>query len=91
MDKISRERVEKVWRGGWVAVTESELTGFNPELAGCDPIGCYRCSRCKSEAVLDCNDEFILDNFCPRCGTAMTDEALDLIMQRLEALQDADD
>ena len=42
----SREQVEKVWRGGWIAVRESEITGFNPEFAGCDPIGGYRCLVC---------------------------------------------
>lgn len=74
---VSREQVEKAWRGGWIAVRE----------AGCDPIGGYKCSRCKAEAVLDCNDEFVLDNFCPRCGAAMTDEAVDMMMERLEALE----
>lgn len=75
---VSREQIEKVWRGGWIAVRE----------AGCDPIGGYKCSRCKAEAVLDCNDEFVLDNFCPRCGAAMTDEALEMVMERLEELKD---
>lgn len=73
---VSREQIEKVWRGGWIAVRE----------AGCDPIGGYKCSRCKAEAVLDCNDEFVLDNFCPRCGAAMTDEAVEIVMERIEAL-----
>lgn len=84
----SRDQVEKAWRGGWIAVRESEITGFNPEFAGCDPIGGYKCSRCKEEAVLDCNDEFVLDNFCPRCGAPMTDEAVEMVMERLEALHE---
>ena len=84
---VSREQVDKVWRGGWIAVRESEITGFNPEFAGCDPIGGYKCSRCKAEAVLDCNDEFVLDNFCPRCGAAMTDEAVDMVMERMKELK----
>ena len=83
---VSREQVEKVWRGGWIAVQESESTGFNPEFAGRDPIGGYKCSRCKAEAMLDCNDEFVLDNFCPRCGAAMTDEAVQMVMERMVAL-----
>ena len=84
---VSREQVEKVWRGGWIAVRESEITGFNPELAGCDPMGGYKCSRCKAEAVLDCNDEFVLDNFCPHCGVPMTDEAVEMVLERLEAMK----
>lgn len=83
---ISRERIEEAWRGGWIAVRESEITGFNPEFAGHDPIGGYKCSQCKAEAVLDCNDEFVLDNFCPRCGAAMTDEAVEMVMERMEAI-----
>ncbi len=66
---VSREQVEKVWRGEWIAVREA--------------VGGYKCSRCKAEAVLDCNDEFVLDNFCPRCGAAMTDEAVEITMRRL--------
>lgn len=27
-------------------------------------------------------------NFCPSCGTPMTDEAVDILMERLEALKD---
>lgn len=84
---ISRERIEEAWRGGWIAVRESEITGFNPEFAGHDPIGGYKCSQCKTEAVLDCNDEFVLDNFCPRCGAAMTDEAVEITMRRVEELK----
>lgn len=72
---VSRGQVEKVWRGGWIAVREA--------------VGGYKCSRCKAEAVLDCNDEFVLDNFCPRCGAAMTDEALEMVMKRLEAINNA--
>lgn len=71
---VSRERIEKVWRGEWIAVREA--------------VGGYKCSRCKAEAVLDCNDEFVLDNFCPRCGAAMTDEAVDIMLKRMEALKD---
>lgn len=73
----TREQVEKAWRGEWIAV--------RPEFAGHDHIGGYKCSRCKEEAVLDCNDEFVLDNFCPRCGAAMTDEAVQMVMERMEA------
>lgn len=75
---VSRERSEEAWRGDWIAV--------RPEFAGHDHIGGYKCSRCKEEAVLDCNDEFVLDNFCPRCGAAMTDEAVEMVMERWEAL-----
>lgn len=82
----TREQVKKAW-GEWIPVMESEITGFNPKFAGRDPICGYKCSRCKAEAVLDCNDEFVLGNFCPTCGAPMTDEAVDIVMKRLEALK----
>lgn len=65
---VSREQVEKVWRGEWIAVREA--------------VGGYKCSRCNEETVLDCNEEFVLDNFCPRCGAAMTDEAVEMVMEK---------
>lgn len=70
---VSRERIEEAWRGGWIAVREA--------------VGGYKCSRCKAEAVLDCNDEFVLDNFCPRCGAAMTDEAVEMVMERINKME----
>ena len=70
---VSREQVEKVWRGEWIAVREA--------------VGGYKCSRCNEETVLDCNEEFVLDNFCPRCGAAMTDEAVDMVMERMEKIK----
>ena len=70
----TREQVEKAL-GEWIPVRESEITGFNPKFAGRDPICGYKCSRCKAEAVLD-------------CGAPMTDEAVDILLKRLEALKD---
>lgn len=84
---VSREQVEKM-RGVWIPVRESEITGWDPALAGYDPIGGYVCSQCKTGATLDCNDEFALDNFCHACGAPMTDEAVEMVMERLEALKD---
>lgn len=85
---VNREQVEQM-RGVWIPVRESEVTGWDPALAGYDPIGGYVCSQCKEEATLDCNDEFALDNFCPHCGAPMTDEAVEMVMKRMEALYNA--
>lgn len=41
------------------------MTGWDPAVAGRDPIGGYICSACKEEAVYDCNDEFVLSKYCP--------------------------
>ena len=62
---VSRERVEKVWRGEWIKDT---------------PLG-HRCKSCGCLVVGQ-------TNFCPHCGAPMTDEAVQMVMERLEALYD---
>lgn len=56
----------------WIPVLESEISGWNPELAGRDPVGGYKCSRCGRYAIRDCNDKYVLSDFCPFCGAEMT-------------------
>lgn len=63
--------VAPVVHGLWIPIRESEMTGWDPAVAGRDPIGGYICSACKEEAVYDCNDEFVLSKYCPNCGTIM--------------------
>ena len=70
---VSREQVEKVWRGEWEDMRES----YND-------VPKRRCSRCKSVFIgLD-------TPFCEVCGAPMTDEAVEMVMERLEALKDGD-
>lgn len=57
--------------GYWVPIRESEITGFDPSLAGYDPIGDYKCSICHGEAIYDCNDNYVLSDYCPYCGAQM--------------------
>ena len=67
---VSRERVEKVWRGEWQDTREA----YND-------VPKRRCSRCKSVFIgLD-------TPFCEVCGAPMTDEAVEMVMERLEALK----
>ena len=66
---VSRERVEKVWRGEW------ESTGA---------ISC-KCSKCNRLELKSRANEY---NFCPYCMAPMTDEAVEMVMERLEELRD---
>lgn len=71
---VSRERVEKVWRGEWMALDE------------CSNEGVY-CKRCKKKVYrIEYANEKMRSPFCPACGAAQTDEAVDMVMERLEAL-----
>ena len=66
---VSREQVEKVWRGEWQDTREA----YND-------VPKRRCSRCKSVFIgLD-------TPFCEVCGAPMTDEAVEMVMERMEAL-----
>ena len=53
--------------------------------AGIDDVAqdTWRCSRCLAQEFG--NIQGI--NFCPSCGAPMTDEAVDMVMERLEEVQ----
>lgn len=73
---VSREQVEKVWRGEWMALDE------------CSNEGVY-CKRCKKKVYrIEHANEKMRSPFCPACGAAQTDEAVEMVMERLEALKD---
>lgn len=77
MGKISREQVEKMWRGEWNYSHTTETDHF----------AVVKCSKCGHEAFAIAL--YVKDgNFCPACGAPMTDEAVDMVMERLEALKD---
>lgn len=71
MEELPAADVALVVHGLWMPIRESEMTGWDPAVAGGDPIGGYICSACKEEAVYDCNDEFVLSKYCPNCGAKM--------------------
>ena len=68
---VSREQVEKVWRGEWVGV---------PNMGVYDT-ACSKCGYCPGIRFWD-------SDFCPNCGAPMTDEAVEIVMRRLEELHD---
>ena len=68
---VSREQVEKVWRGEWVN-TNKEVE----QICKCSKCG-YPISYFWSRT-----------QFCPNCGAPMTDEAVQMVMERLEELHE---
>ena len=76
---VSREQVEKVerMRGEWVKPHWRNSTS------------CAVCSQCGFEAYHHeyhgVQDTYL---FCPSCGAPMTDEAVQMVMERMEALKD---
>ena len=66
---ITREQVEKVWRGEWKCQSDCGVT---------------ECTACKWNTEEYCGDY----NFCPHCGAPMNDEAIQMVMERMEALKD---
>ena len=68
---VSREQVEKVWRGEW---KPTEFPYMNE---------CEDCSVCGYRTPWGHGFRF-----CPACGAAQTDEAVQMVMERLEAMKD---
>ena len=67
---VTREQAEKVWKGEW-----------EPG----NPI-CPICGKDKFDGLdADIWADW-MPNFCPHCGAPMTDEAVEMVMERLEAL-----
>ena len=67
---VSREQVEKVWRGEW----KHKNSPFDYKI--------FVCKQCGKQISIQGEN---LD-FCPACGAAQTDKAVDIIMRRLETL-----
>lgn len=70
---VSRERVEKVWKGDW-------LRDFDTG----EPI----CGNCHHVAFPKDYVNGELPHFCEFCGKAKTGEAVQMVMERMEALKD---
>lgn len=68
---VSREQVEKAWRGEW--------NNINPAVLKPGVSWVCRCTKC------GCPQDY-KHNFCPNCGAAQTDEAVEMVMERLRVL-----
>ena len=73
---VSREKVEKVWRGEWIR--GEWIDGEKKSLPTAE------CSLCKEIFP----EYYSVYKFCPACGAAQADEAVDMVMERMEALHD---
>ena len=80
---VSREQVEKVWPGCHKCRT-------------CDSCA-YRTIKPEEEPCFSCNTDIYSNYkpepgrmFCSTCGAPITDEAVQMVMERLEALKDGD-
>lgn len=70
LNSINKEQVGKTWKGEW-----------EPG----NPI----CPVCGKDKFKDLDADIWADwmpNFCPNCGAPMTDEAVEIVRQRLEGL-----
>lgn len=72
---ITREQVEKVWRGEW-------MFPIFADQKDAKDLRC-QCSECGSIET-----PLARHRFCPSCGAPMTDEAVDMVMERLEGLHE---
>ena len=78
----TREMVERM-RGRWVDLDGEEV---ETDEYGC-PSGFASCSVCDDN--LTAAEEYSCrGRFCPNCGAPMTDEAVDILLKRLEALHE---
>lgn len=76
---VSREQVEKVWRGEWMGSADGYADG---ELV----YDTWECSHC-GYVIDEEDDPDMLPQFCTKCYAAMTDKAVDMVMERLEEMR----
>ena len=72
---VSREQVEKA---RWIKIYEDGEPAIEQHQIG------VACSKCMNMP----KDRFTESKFCPNCGRPMTDEAVEIVVERLEALHD---
>ena len=72
---VSREQVEKVWRGEWV----HKRSPYDYKI--------FVCKKCWKQISIQGENM----DFCPACGAAQTDEAVQMVLERLEAMKDGKD
>lgn len=67
---ITRDQVEKMWRGEWI-IRQDEYKEY-----------IKKCSKCG----FPISGWWGAGKFCPHCGAPMTDDAVQMVMEKLEVL-----
>ena len=81
---VSREKVEKVFHG---CPECKPRCGLCIHMGAWDKYGKpYVCEQC-----VDCSNFKSDQRFCEVCGAPMTDEAVEMVMERMEALYERND
>lgn len=76
-EPIHRERVEQVWRSEWKEDDSVRVLAPGGQKRH------FQCAECGYiQSLYDLK-------FCQSCGAAMTDEAVDMVMKRLEDLNES--
>lgn len=75
---VSREQVERVWRSYWDGFSNGYADGY-------EVFDEWQCRKCGFEVETD--EPETLPRFCPHCGAPMTDKGMQMVMERMEALQ----
>lgn len=82
---LTREQAEKVRRGEWEWFDEivgTPIDGYEREWG-------WRCSECKTALPDDFDnpDDSPAMRFCQWCGAPMTDEAVEILVKRMEGIK----
>ena len=73
---VSREQVEKVWRGEWRLNEEESKKHVEP---------IYVCTRCENFEAWGNTEK---TNFCGYCGAPMTDETVQMVMEKINNMEE---
>lgn len=76
---VSRERVEKVFGGKWEEETYTTVSG-RCRVIHRKKCTCSACGKANGRAKT---------NFCPHCGAPMTDEGVQMVLERMETINNA--
>lgn len=86
---ITREQVEKVWEGCDLCRRATKLIGFAYAEGPSEKVQGEKFKVAYVEGFeSDSKEEFCQLRFCPACGRPLTKKAVEMVMERLEALKD---